>query len=54
MPTSPSDRPRSKAALDFFRFALEHGQARATKLDYVPLPPALVQQIETYIGQKIK
>jgi phosphate transport system substrate-binding protein len=54
MPTSPSNKARSKAALDFFRFALEHGQARATKLDYVPLPPALVQQIETYVGQKIK
>ena len=54
MPTSPSDKARSKAALDFFRFAFEHGQDQATKLDYVPLPPALVRQIETYIAQKIK
>ncbi len=26
------------------------GQAQAQKLDYVPLPDALVKQIETYIG----
>ena len=54
MPTSPADPAKSKAVLDFFRFALEHGSEQATKLDYVPLPPALVQQIETYVGQKIK
>jgi phosphate transport system substrate-binding protein len=54
MPTNPKDAARSKAALDFFRYALEHGQDQAKKLDYVPLPGKLVQQIETYIGQKIK
>ena len=54
VPTSPSDKARSRAALDFFRFALEHGQDQATKLAYVPLPPALVRQIESYIDQKIK
>jgi len=54
MPTNPADPAKSRAALDFFRYALEHGSEQATKLDYVPLPSALVQQIESYIGQKIK
>jgi phosphate transport system substrate-binding protein len=54
MPTDPADPAKSKAVLDFFRFALEHGTGQATKLDYVPLPATLVQQIETYVGQKIK
>jgi phosphate transport system substrate-binding protein len=54
MPTSPANKANSKAALDFFRFALEHGKDRATRLDYVPLPATLVQQIESYVGQKIK
>jgi len=54
MPASPKDKAKSKAAVDFFRFALEHGKDRAAKLDYVPLPAALVQQIETYVGQTIK
>ena len=54
MPTTPANKANSKAALDFFRFALVHGKDRATKLDYVPLPATLVQQIESYVGQKIK
>jgi len=54
MPSNPKDPAKSKAVLDFFRFALEHGSEQATKLDYRPLPTALVQQIETYVGQTIK
>lgn len=54
MPTSPKDPARSKATLDFFRYAMENGQAQAKKLDYVPLPAPLVKQIEDYISQKIK
>jgi phosphate transport system substrate-binding protein len=54
MPTSARDPAKSKAALDFFRYALEQGQGQANKLDYVPLPPELVKQIENYIGQRIK
>ena len=38
----------SKAALGFFKWALEKGQPQAKRLDYVPLPPALVKQIEAY------
>jgi phosphate transport system substrate-binding protein len=54
MPTSPKDAAKSRAALDFFRYAMEKGQAQAKTLDYVPLPDALVKQVEVYIAQKIK
>jgi phosphate transport system substrate-binding protein len=54
MPKQPKDKAKSDAALSFFRYALEKGQAQANKLDYVPLPDALVKQIETYIGASIK
>jgi phosphate transport system substrate-binding protein len=40
--------PESAAAMDFLRWALENGQAQAESLDYVPLPPDLVKQIEAY------
>jgi phosphate transport system substrate-binding protein len=41
--------PRSAAiAVDFLKWTLESGQPQAEALDYVPLPPALVQQIEAY------
>jgi phosphate transport system substrate-binding protein len=45
---------QSKAALDFFKWSFEQGQPQAASLDYVPLPPALVQQIETYWSQNLK
>ena len=35
-------------AMDFFKWALESGQAHADSLDYVPLPPDLVQKVESY------
>jgi phosphate transport system substrate-binding protein len=54
MPTNAKDLARSKAALEFFRYVLNSGQDQAKKLDYVPLPPELVKQIEAYIGPKIK
>lgn len=44
----PKDPARSRETIAFFRWALENGQALAMSLDYVPLPPPLVQQIETY------
>jgi phosphate transport system substrate-binding protein len=50
----PKDKAKSDAAIAFFKYALEHGQGQAKKLDYVPLPDALVKQIETYIGANIK
>jgi phosphate transport system substrate-binding protein len=54
MPTNAKGPARSKAALDFFRYVLNSGQDQAKKLDYVPLPPELVKQIEAYIGPRIK
>ena len=48
MHKQPKDAAQTKAALDFFKWAYEHGQPLATSLDYVPLPGALVQQIEGY------
>jgi len=54
MPKQPKDKAKSDAALDFFRHALEKGQDQAKKLDYVPLPASLVQQIESYISANIK
>ena len=54
LPKQPKDRARSSAAIAFFKYALEHGQDQAKKLDYVPLPDPLVRQIESYIGANIK
>ncbi|MCJ2183986.1 phosphate ABC transporter substrate-binding protein PstS [Novosphingobium sp. 1949] len=50
----PRDKAHSDAALKFFRWSLEKGQAEAGKLDYVPLPAPVVTQIETYWRENIK
>ncbi len=44
----PKDAARSKAAMKFFTWSYNNGQKLAEELDYVPLPPALVAQIEAY------
>jgi phosphate transport system substrate-binding protein len=44
----PKDAARTNTTIDFFKWALENGQKQATDLDYVPLPDALVKQIENY------
>jgi phosphate transport system substrate-binding protein len=54
MPRQPKDKAKSAAALAFFKYALDGGQQQAKSLDYVPLPDALVTQIESYIGASIK
>jgi phosphate transport system substrate-binding protein len=54
MPKAPKNKANSDAAIAFFKYALEKGQDQAKKLDYVPLPDSLVQQIESYIGQNVK
>ncbi|MET3375441.1 phosphate transport system substrate-binding protein [Variovorax boronicumulans] len=51
---TPKNPAASKEALSFFKWALESGQADAQKFDYVPLPNALVQQIEAYWVKQIK
>jgi phosphate transport system substrate-binding protein len=50
----PKDARRSAEALAFFKWALENGQEQAIALDYVPLPPALVQQVEAYWAAEFK
>jgi len=54
MHKQPKDPSRSKAALDFFKWAFENGQAQASELHYVPLPAELVQQIEAYWAAEFK
>jgi phosphate transport system substrate-binding protein len=54
LPRQPKDKAKSDAAIAFFKYALEKGQDQARKLDYVPLPNDLVQQIESYISQNVK
>ena len=50
----PKDAAKAKHTLDFFKWAYEQGQAQANELDYVPLPPELVGQIEQYWNTEIK
>ena len=54
VPKQPKDKAKSDAVIAFFKYALEKGQDQAKKLDYVPLPNELVQQIEKYISQNVK
>jgi phosphate transport system substrate-binding protein len=54
LPKQPKDKTKSDAAIAFFKYALESGEAQAKKLDYVPLPADLAKQIEAYISQNVK
>jgi phosphate transport system substrate-binding protein len=45
---TPKNPAQADIAMNFFKWALEGGQPEATSLDYVPLPDALVRQIEAY------
>ncbi|MEP7098206.1 MAG: phosphate ABC transporter substrate-binding protein PstS [Dokdonella sp.] len=44
----PKNAANAKTAFDFFKWSFEQGQEQAKSLDYVPLPPPLVAQIEAY------
>ncbi|MGN6589557.1 MAG: phosphate ABC transporter substrate-binding protein PstS [Sphingomicrobium sp.] len=54
LPKQPKDKAKSDQVVAFFKYALEKGQPRANKLDYVPLPNDLVQEIETYVTANVK
>jgi phosphate transport system substrate-binding protein len=54
MHKQPKNAKRSADALGFFKWAFENGQAQASELHYVPLPPELVTQIETYWDREFK
>ena len=49
----PKDAPQSKEAIEFFKWALENGASDAKALNYIPLPPALIKQIEAYWAKNI-
>ena len=44
----PKNAASAQQAREFFRWAYANGDAQAKALDYVPLPDALVSQIEAY------
>jgi phosphate transport system substrate-binding protein len=44
----PKKPESAKASKEFFRWVYANGDAQAKSLDYVPLPDALVKQIEAY------
>ena len=54
MHKQPKDAKRSADARAFFKWALENGQAQASELHYVPLPPALVEQVQAYWASEFK
>ncbi len=53
MPKAPKFPDRSAAAIDFVRWSLENGKSQAETLNYVPLPTALIDQIERYWQQNL-
>lgn len=54
MHKKPKNPASNKQALDFFTWVYANGDDAATKLGYVPLPDALVSQIEAYWAQSAK
>ncbi|QOZ27016.1 phosphate ABC transporter substrate-binding protein PstS [Bradyrhizobium sp. CCBAU 51753] len=50
----PKSPERSATAIEFFRWSLESGKPQAELLNYVPLPPALIEQIESYWQQNFE
>ncbi len=51
---NPKNAAGAKNAKDFFRWVYASGDAQARTLDYVPLPDALVKQIEAYWAANTK
>ena len=50
----PKDAERAKAAKEFFAWVYANGDAQASTLHYVPLPDALVTQIDAYWKAQLK
>jgi len=48
MHKQPKNAESANAARDFFAWAYTQGKAQAETLDYVPLPPELVAQVQAY------
>ena len=51
---TPKNAAGAKNAKDFFRWIYANGDAQAKALDYVPLPDALVSQINAYWTSEMK
>lgn len=49
----PKNAAGAKSAKEFFRWIYANGDAQAKSLDYVPLPDALVKQIEAYWSKEM-
>ena len=54
MHKQPKNPASTKQAIDFFAWVYANGDDAATKLGYVPLPDALVTQIQAYWAQNAK
>ena len=54
MPKAPTNAATSRVVLEFFNFAFEKGGQHATELDYVMLPPAVLQQVRQEWAKHIK
>jgi phosphate transport system substrate-binding protein len=54
MPRKPKSPERSAATIEFVRWSLDNGRSQAETLNYVPLPPALIKQIELYWQQSFE
>ena len=54
MHKQPPSPEGSAAAINFIRWSLESGKPQAEMLNYVPLPPALIEQIESYWQQNFE
>ena len=50
----PKNAASAKATKEFFTWVFANGDEQAKKLDYVPLPPALVKQIQAYWAANFK
>ena len=50
----PKNAASAKATKDYFNWVFANGDEQAKKLDYVPLPPALVKQIQAYWAANFK
>ena len=50
----PKDAVRTRATLAFFRWAMNDGQELARSVQYLPLPPSSVRQVEAYWEEQIR
>jgi len=54
MHKSQANADKAKEVLKFFDWSFKNGDAAAAELDYVPMPPAVVQQIQTAWKTQLK